>query len=122
VTPLRPRPSPSWVPGPGDLIWIDFDPQSGHEQRGRRPALVLSPLPYNRKTGLALVCPITSQQNGYPFEVPLPPGLRIGGCVLADHLKNLDWKARRAEYSEPAPNSVVERVKGLIEALLELRT
>jgi mRNA interferase MazF len=121
VTAPRRTTARSWAPDVGDLVWLDFDPQSGHEQRGHRPALVLSPLAYNRKTSLAVVCPITSHAKGYPFEVSLPSGLRVGGCVLADHLKSLDWKTRGATLAGRAPDWVIEQVKNLIEALLELR-
>lgn len=85
------------MPERGDIVWLSFDPQAGHEQAGRRPALILSPSSYNRNSGLALVVPITSQVKGYPFEVPLPTGLRVGGVILADHLKSVDWRARNAE-------------------------
>ncbi len=85
-----------WVPDRGDLVWLNFDPQLGREQAGRRPALVLSPAAYNGKTGLSLMCPITNQRKGYPFEVPLPGDLPVQGCILADHLKSLDWKQRQA--------------------------
>lgn len=87
----------SYIPAQGDLIWLDFNPQAGHEQRGRRPAMVLSPAAYNKRIGLALVCPITGQAKDYPFEVPLPEGLPISGVVLSDHLKSQDWRVRRAE-------------------------
>ncbi|HEX3581090.1 MAG TPA: endoribonuclease MazF [Thermoanaerobaculia bacterium] len=89
---------PSYVPKRGDAVWLDFDPQAGHEQAGRRPAVVLSPRPYNEKVGLAVVCPITSQQKGYPFEVAIPPRLPISGVVLSDQVKNIDWHERRAAY------------------------
>lgn len=79
-----------YVPDKGDLIWLDFNPQVGREQAGRRPALVLSPKPYNEKTSLAIVCPITSQIKGYPFEVPLPKNLPLAGVILSDHVKSLD--------------------------------
>jgi len=78
------------IPDAGDLIWLTFNPQVGREQAGRRPALVLSPESYNRKSGLAIVCPITSRLKGYPFEVPLPSGLPVTGAVLSDHIKSLD--------------------------------
>src|SRR5438105_7801743 len=87
---------PAYVPRRGDAVWITLDPQAGHEQAGRRPALVLSPETYNGKVGLALLCPITNRGKGYPFEVVLPPGLAVTGVVLADQLKNLDWQVRRA--------------------------
>src|SRR3954463_16810035 len=85
------------IPDRGDVVWLDFDPQAGHEQAGRRPGLVLSSTDYKRVTGLALVCPITRQAKGYAFEVALPPGCPIEGVILADQVKNQDWKARRAE-------------------------
>src|SRR5947199_8244601 len=86
----------SYIPERGDAVWITLDPQAGHEQAGRRPALVLSPAAYNGKVGLALLCPITSQVKGYPFEVGLPAGLKVGGVALADQVKSLDWRARKA--------------------------
>lgn len=87
-----------YVPERGDVVWLNFDPQQGQEQAGRRPALVLSDSRYNRLTGRGVFCPITSKVKGYPFEVPVTAG-GISGVVLADHVKNLDWRARRAEYS-----------------------
>ena len=87
-----------YVPARGDVIWLTFNPQAGHEQAGRRPALVLSPHAYNGKVGLAILCPVTSQIKGYPFEVPVPAGLKLAGVLLADQVKNLDWRARKAEF------------------------
>jgi mRNA interferase MazF len=107
-----------YVPDRGHIIWLDFDPQAGHEQAGRRPALVLSPARYNRLTSLALVCPITSQSKGYPFEVALPSGLRATGVVLSDHIKNLDWVARRAEYIDVLPEAELVDVLAKISTLL----
>ncbi|MFO0805298.1 MAG: type II toxin-antitoxin system PemK/MazF family toxin [Gemmataceae bacterium] len=92
------------------MVWISLDPQSGREQAGRRPALVLSPASYNGPVGLALFCPITSQAKGYPFEVPLPEGQAVSGVVLADHVKCLDWRSRFAESAGDAPESVVAEV------------
>jgi len=89
----------AYVPESGDIVWIAFNPQAGHEQAGHRPALVLSPKPYNGKVGLALLCPITSQVKGYPFEVLMPEGLEITGAILSDQIKSLDWKARKARFS-----------------------
>ena len=100
----------SYVPERGDLVWIDFNPQAGHEQAGRRPALVVSPAAYNGRVGLALLCPITSQVKGYPFEVSLPEGLRVRGVVLADQVKNLDWRARKVDFLDRAPASAVTEV------------
>src|SRR4051812_10530317 len=88
-----------YVPARGDAVWITFSPQAGHEQAGRRPAVVLSPSSYNGKVGLAILCPVTSQIKGYPFEVAIPPGSKLGGVVLADQVKSVDWRVRRAELS-----------------------
>jgi mRNA interferase MazF len=87
-----------YVPGKGDIIWLNFNPQIGHEQSGRRPALVISPQEYNEKTDLAILCPITSQVKGYPFEVKIPENSEIKGVILSDQIKNLDWKIREAEF------------------------
>lgn len=99
-------------------MWLTFDPQAGREQAGRRPALVLSPREYNAVTGLAMACRITSQIKGYPFEVVIPPGTTIGGVVLADHLKNMDWKARRTSFEAKAPASLVAAVRARLKPLL----
>lgn len=107
-----------YVPNTGDLIWLTFDPQAGREQSGRRPALVLSPAAYNDKSGLALVCPVTSRVKGYPFEVPLPEGSEISGVVLADHVKNLDWKQRKAEFVTRVPADVISEVLARLAPLL----
>jgi mRNA interferase MazF len=110
--------SPSYAPDRGDLVWLDFDPHSGKEQAGRRPALVLSPAPYNRKTGLAIACPITSQVKGYPFEVPVKSPGGIAGVVLSDHVKSIDWVARNSKRvgatSAETLNAVVGRIARLI--------
>jgi len=108
------------VPDRGDLVWLNFDPQLGREQSGRRPALVLSPLSYNRAAGLCVACPITSRAKGYPFEVPLPAGLPISGVVLADHLKSLDWSERRVEIIGQLPRAEMGAVTARIAALLGL--
>ena len=108
----------SYVPRRGDLVWLSFDPQAGHEQAEHRPAFVLSPESYNRKTSLLLACPITSKVKGYPFEAALPPGLPVGGVVLADQIKSLDWKVRKAEFMVRTPPSVIEDVLSLILPLL----
>jgi mRNA interferase MazF len=99
-----------YVPRRGDAVWLQFDPQTGHEQAGRRPAVVLSPESYNRRVGLAILCPITGQAKGYPFEVALPPGGGISGVVLSDQVKSLDWHARRAHLIEALPPRVTEEV------------
>lgn len=107
-----------FIPKRGHIVWIDFDPQSGHEQAGRRPALVVSPAAYNEKIGLSLMCPITSQVKGYPFEVEIPKGLNISGVILADQIKNLDWKSREAEFACDAPPAVVNLVLEKLSTLL----
>ena len=107
-----------FVPDAGDLVWLTFDPQAGDEQAGRRPALVLSPRSYNQKSGLALACPITSQVTGYPFEVPLPPGCGVSGAILTDHLKSLDWSARRLAKIGRIPRSTLDEVLAKLAPLL----
>lgn len=111
--------SEEYVPRRGDLVWLNFSPQAGHEQRGHRPALVLSPRRYNERAGLALLCPITSRVRGYPFEVALPDTLETEGVVLADQVRSLDWRKRRAQRIEPVPSAVVGEVVGKVQALLE---
>lgn len=108
-----------YIPDRGDIVYLDFDPTKGHEQRGHRPALVLSPRSYNMKSSLALLTPVTQQRKGYPFEVPLPPNLQIQGVVLADQIRCLDWKARNVQFVESAPQHVVEEVQAKIEVLLQ---
>jgi mRNA interferase MazF len=102
-----------YVPRRGDVIRLDFNPQEGHEQAGRRPALVLSPNDYNRTVGLAVVCPITSEKKGYPWEVEIPDNTYVSGVILADQMKSLDWRQRRAEFvctpDEGLLDEVVER-------------
>jgi mRNA interferase MazF len=109
----------SYVPRRGDLVWLSFDPQAGHEQAGRPPAFVLSPESYNRKTGLFLACPVTSKVKGYPFEVPLSDELVVSGVILADQIKSLDWKARRAEFASLTSDSVVNDVVSLVLPLID---
>jgi mRNA interferase MazF len=100
------------------VIWLSLAPQLGREQRGRRPALVLSPKSYNRLTGLCVVCPITSRVKGYPFEVMLPSGLEVEGVVLADQIKSLDWAERRAEFICSVPESVTGECSAKAYALI----
>jgi mRNA interferase MazF len=107
-----------YVPDRGHLVWLAFDPQAGHEQAGKRPALVVSPQAYNDKTGLALFCPITSQVKGYPFEVTFPTGSAVSGAVLSDQLKSLDWQVRQAEFICAAPDDVMQKVLKLVATLL----
>ena len=106
------------VPDRGDVVWLDFNPQTGHEQAGRRPGVVLSPRAYNAKVGLALVCPITSQVKGYPFEVAIPEGRRASGVILADQVKSVDWRARRAKVVDRLGADVVAKTLSLLRVLL----
>jgi len=107
-----------YVPEAGDLVWLTFDPQAGREQAGRRPALVLSPSSYNVKSGLALLCPITSRVKKYPFEVAVPPGLPVSGVALADQIKSVDWLERRAEFITVAGHDLMEEVLSRVAPLL----
>ena len=107
------------MPDRGDAVWITLDPQAGHEQAGRRPALVLSPAAYNERVGLALLCPITGQIKGYPFEVLIPKGLKVEGAVLSDQVKSLDWRAREAELACKLPAAVTEMVLKKLNTLLQ---
>lgn len=109
---------PAFVPERGDLIWIVLDPQAGHEQAGRRPAVVVSPRAYNRKVGLALCCPITSRIKGYPFEVALPPKGEMTGVVLADQVKSLDWRARQAKRAGHLTAEAIGEVIAKLTTLL----
>lgn len=106
------------VPERGDLVWLSFDPQAGHEQAGRRPALVLSPAAYNRASGLMLACPLTTRVKGYPFDVALPEGLPVCGVVQSDQLRSLDWGKRQAESICAAPAPLVEAVLERVALLL----
>ena len=109
----------AFVPDRGHLIWLTFNPQAGHEQAGRRPALVLSPASYNGKVGLLIACPITSQAKGYPFEVALPNGLPVSGVILADQLRSLDWRSREAALICIAPPAAVAEALAKASALLQ---
>ncbi len=111
-------PAPGYVPERGDAIWISLNPQAGHEQAGRRPAVVLSPSAYNGKVGLALCCPITGQVKGYPFEVAIPAGLGVSGVILADQIKSLDWRVRRAERIGALPEETMAEVLEKLATLL----
>lgn len=108
----------SYVPSRGDAVWISFDPQAGHEQAGRRPAIVLSPQNYNHKVGLCLLCPITNKVKGYPFEVLIPSGLPATGVVLSDQVKSLDWRVRKAEFIAKLPEPVITEILKKLKALL----
>jgi len=106
-----------YVPERGHIVWLDFNPQAGHEQAGHRPALVISRKIYNEKAGLVLVCPITSKVKNYPFAVNLPPK-EGGGCVLVDQIKSVDWQVRQAKHKAKAPKKVMEEVLGKLGVLI----
>ena len=106
-----------YVPGAGDIVWLDFDPQAGHEQAGHRPALVISPASYNGKTGLMVCCPMTSRIKGHPFEV-LTEVDGVASAILSDQVKSLDWKVRRARRKGTLPAVVMAHVRAKIKALL----
>ena len=108
------------IPERGDAIWIQFNPQSGREQAGHRPAIVLSPSSYNSRTGLAILCPITNQVKKYPFEVSLPDGIKLSGVILSDQVKSLDWRVRKASFICKLPASVVEEVVQKLSLLILL--
>jgi len=107
-----------YVPSRGDIIWINFNPQAGHEQAGRRPALVLSPKNYNLKVGLAILCPITSKKKGYPFEVLIPKSLPVSGVVLSDQVKSMDWRIRDTKFICKFDKSSIEQVLQKLLTLL----
>ncbi len=109
---------PRYVPNRGDIIWLDFNPQAGHEQAGKRPAIILSPKEYNRKTNLIIACPITSKIKGYPFEVRLV-GKKINGVILSDQVKSLDWKVRNAELIEQAAAETIAEVQEKLLLLIQ---
>ena len=114
---------PSYVPDRGDVVWISLTPQAGHEQAGRRPAVVLTPQEYNRKSGLAILCPITGQVKGYPFEVRLPAGLPVTGAILSDQVKSLDWRARGARLiCTLPPDTMSEAIAKLMTLFATHRT
>lgn len=109
-----------YIPNQGDIVLINFNPQSGKEQAGRRPAIVLSPLKYNKIVGLMICAPITSKNKGYPFEVELPKSLKTKGVVLADHIRNLDYKIRKAKFREKITKSVLNEVLHKLNTLINV--
>ena len=108
----------AYIPDRGHAVWISLNPQAGHEQAGRRPAVILSPAAYNSKAGLAILCPITDQIKGYPFEVIIPAGKGVSGVILADQVKSLDWRARRTELICALPEITVKETLKKLETLL----
>ena len=108
-----------YIPDRGDIVWLDFNPQAGHEQAGKRPAIVISPKKYNSKVGLALFQPITSKQKGYPFEVLLPKNLPISGVILSDRIKSLDWKIRKIKYICTIHQKYIQEVVNKFQVLIK---
>jgi mRNA interferase MazF len=111
---------PPYCPKRGDVVWISFTPQAGHEQAGHRPALVISPQSYNSKVGLAILCPITNQVKGYPFEVKIPTGLKASGVILSDQVKSMDWRARKATRICSLPDATIRQVLNKVGTLLDV--
>ena len=109
---------PAFIPARGDLIALTFDPQSGHEQKGRRPALVISHDLFNRRTGLAIVCPITSRERDIPFHVALPPAGPVSGFVMVEQVKAIDYRARRARFLEKIPPPLLNEVLAILDACI----
>jgi mRNA interferase MazF len=108
-----------YAPSRGEIVWLQFEPRAGHEQSGRRPAVIISPREYNQKVGLCLCCPVTSRPKGYPFEVELPAGMKVEGVVLCDQLKSLDWKARNARIISTLPGRSLKEIQARILALVQ---
>ena len=107
------------TPEKGDVVWISLSPQAGREQLGRRPAVVLSPAVYNARSGLAVVCPVTSQVKGYPFEVRIPEGFPVHGVILADHIRSVDWHEREAEYVCRLPDILLTALFDFLDILFD---
>ncbi|HEV2697296.1 MAG TPA: type II toxin-antitoxin system PemK/MazF family toxin [Terriglobales bacterium] len=109
-----------YTPSAGDIVWLDFDPQVGREQAKRRPALVITDESYNRASGLAVVCPLTSQRKTYPFALPVNLN-KVEGAVLVDHIKSLDWVGRKVDFHSKADPKLLSRVRAYLEVLLGIR-
>ena len=119
MTTPSPGPSLLYCPDRGDFVWLDFDPIRGHEQRGRRPALVLTRRVFNERGGLCLACPVTSTDLGFSFDVKLPQGLQVKGVIRAHHLRSLSWTERQCEFLSKCPHEVFSEVLARVKALLE---
>ncbi len=110
---------PPFVPEKGDLIYLDFDPQSGHEQKGHRPALVMSNQVFNRATGLAMVCPLTNTDRKVPFHVPVAGRTGLTGFVMVEQVKSVDFRSRRAKWVAKAPQDLMDEVQAILEACID---
>jgi len=108
----------AYVPKKGDFIVLTFDPQAGHEQKGRRPALVVSNDLFNRHTGLAIVCPITQTEREFPFHVPIPPKVKVSGVVMVDQVKSIDFRSRKAKRIGKAPPQLLDEVLAILDACI----
>jgi len=106
-----------YVPDAGEVVWLNFDPQAGHEQAGLRPAVILSSKYFNLRSSVAFACPISSKVKGYQFQVVLPPGLAVHGVVLCEHMRSLDWRARQATYLGRLPDDVLLQVRGVVRTI-----
>jgi mRNA interferase MazF len=112
--------SGDYCPEAGDLVWIDLNPTLGHEQSGHRPAIVLTPRQYNVRSGLCIICPITSRARGYPFEVPIPDGHGISGTILVDQIRSVSWEERYVKISGAAAVNLLDEVRERLAALLQI--
>lgn len=110
----------NYIPQRGDIVWLNFQPQAGKEQSGRRPSVVLSNSNYNKIVGLAILCPITSKEKGYPFEVALPDKFPISGVILVDQVKSLDWRIRKAEFIGKLDTITMDKILGLLGKIIEI--
>lgn len=109
---------PRYIPNKGDFIALTFDPQSGHEQKGRRPALVVSNTLFNEKTGMAIACPLTSTNRHIPFHITVPDNSILTGYVMVDQIKSLNFNARKARFIEKAPNDLLDEVLAILDAMI----
>lgn len=107
-----------YVPEHGDLIALTFDPQAGHEQKGRRPALVISKAPFHRATGLAICCPVTNARRGSRFHIPMPPETGLTGFIMSEQVKSVDYRSRRAEFIAKAPVALIDEVLAVLDAVM----
>ena len=108
-----------YIPQKGDIISVTFDPQSGHEQQGRRPALVLSNYLFNKATNLAIVCPLTTADRQIPFHLAIPTGVKVSGFVMVEQIKSIDFYSRQAKFIQKAPNELIEDALSILDVCLK---